>query len=48
MALVDLIMPKMGESITEATILRWFKKVGDSVKMDETIFYKFNHNKIFF
>ena len=30
-------MPKMGESIMEATILKWHKKVGDHVKMDETI-----------
>ena len=37
MAIVDLIMPKMGESIMEATILKWLKNVGDSVKMDETI-----------
>jgi len=37
MALVELIMPKMGESITEATILNWVKNVGDSVEMDETI-----------
>jgi 2-oxoglutarate dehydrogenase E2 component (dihydrolipoamide succinyltransferase) len=37
MALVDLVMPKMGESIMEATILRWYKKVGDLVKMDETV-----------
>ncbi len=37
MALVELVMPKMGESITEATILRWLKKVGDSVSQDETI-----------
>ncbi len=37
MAIADLIMPKMGESIMEATILRWHKKVGDVVKMDETI-----------
>lgn len=37
MALVDLVMPKMGESIMEATILRWFKKVGDHIKMDETV-----------
>ena len=37
MAQVELIMPKMGESIMEATILRWVKKVGDSVKADETI-----------
>lgn len=37
MAKVDLIMPKMGESIMEATILRWVKKVGDPVESDETI-----------
>lgn len=37
MALVDLIMPKLGESITEATILKWHKKAGDSVKEDETV-----------
>jgi len=30
-------MPKMGESIMEATILRWHKKQGDAVKMDETL-----------
>ncbi len=37
MAIVDLIMPKMGESIMEATILKWHKKVGDAVKLDETV-----------
>ncbi len=37
MAVVDLIMPKMGESIMEATILKWVKQPGDAVKMDETI-----------
>ncbi|PZX65531.1 dihydrolipoamide acetyltransferase family protein [Hydrotalea sandarakina] len=37
MALADLVMPKMGESIMEATILRWHKKVGDVVKQDETV-----------
>lgn len=37
MAQVELIMPKMGESIMEATILKWVKKVGDSVEVDETI-----------
>ena len=37
MAIVDLIMPKMGESITEATVLKWHKQPGDIVKMDETI-----------
>lgn len=37
MAIVDLIMPKLGESITEATILKWHKQPGDVVKMDETV-----------
>lgn len=37
MASIDLVMPKMGESITEATILKWHKKPGDAVKMDETV-----------
>lgn len=37
MAIVDLVMPKMGESIMEATVLKWHKKPGDHVKMDETV-----------
>lgn len=37
MAVVDLIMPKLGESIMEATVLKWLKQPGDSVKMDETV-----------
>jgi 2-oxoglutarate dehydrogenase E2 component (dihydrolipoamide succinyltransferase) len=37
MAIVDLIMPKLGESIMEATILKWHKQAGDTIKMDETI-----------
>jgi 2-oxoglutarate dehydrogenase E2 component (dihydrolipoamide succinyltransferase) len=37
MATVDLVMPKMGESIMEATILKWHKNAGDAVKMDETV-----------
>ncbi len=37
MALVDLVMPKLGESIMEATVLRWTKKVGEQVKLDETL-----------
>lgn len=37
MAQVELVMPKMGESIMEATILSWKKKVGDRVEQDETI-----------
>src|SRR6476660_1789616 len=37
MAVVDLVMPKLGESIMEATILKWHKQPGDTVKMDETV-----------
>jgi 2-oxoglutarate dehydrogenase E2 component (dihydrolipoamide succinyltransferase) len=37
MAVVDLVMPKLGESIMEATILKWLKQPGDKVKMDETV-----------
>ncbi|HEY0676738.1 MAG TPA: dihydrolipoamide acetyltransferase family protein [Chitinophagaceae bacterium] len=37
MAIVDLVMPKMGESIMEATILKWHKQPGDTVRMDETV-----------
>lgn len=37
MAIVDLVMPKMGESIMEATVLKWHKKTGDQIKMDETL-----------
>lgn len=37
MSLVDLIMPKLGESIMEATILKWHKKPGDTIKQDETV-----------
>jgi 2-oxoglutarate dehydrogenase E2 component (dihydrolipoamide succinyltransferase) len=37
MPLVDLVMPKMGESIMEATILKWLKQPGDAVKQDETV-----------
>ncbi len=37
MAKIDLTMPKLGESIMEATILKWNKKVGDKIEQDETI-----------
>jgi 2-oxoglutarate dehydrogenase E2 component (dihydrolipoamide succinyltransferase) len=37
MALVNIIMPKLGESIMEATVLKWHKKVGDPVQTDETL-----------
>ncbi len=34
----DILMPQMGESITEGTITKWLKKVGDTVQRDEPIF----------
>ncbi len=34
---VDIVMPKMGESIMEGTILKWLKKPGDKVDVDESI-----------
>ena len=37
MARVELIMPKMGESVSEATIISWTKEVGEHVELDETI-----------
>ena len=37
MAQVELVMPKMGESIMEATILRWVKQVGDQIDIDDTV-----------
>jgi 2-oxoglutarate dehydrogenase E2 component (dihydrolipoamide succinyltransferase) len=37
MSTIDLVMPKLGESIMEATILKWHKKPGDRVEMDETV-----------
>ncbi|MBK7148462.1 MAG: 2-oxo acid dehydrogenase subunit E2 [Bacteroidetes bacterium] len=37
MAQYELIMPKMGESITEATILKWIKKEGDPILLDEAV-----------
>ncbi|WP_337040766.1 dihydrolipoamide acetyltransferase family protein [Emticicia sp. 17c] len=37
MALVEMIMPKMGESIFECTVLNWLKNVGDRVEVDDMI-----------
>ena len=34
---VDVLMPQMGSSVTEGTISRWLKQVGDTVAADETI-----------
>ena len=32
-----MVMPKMGESIMEGTILKWLKKEGDSINEDESV-----------
>ena len=37
MANFDLIMPKMGESVAKATIIKWTKNEGDKIKIDETV-----------
>src|SRR6188474_3941494 len=34
----EVVMPQMGESIAEGTIVRWIKKVGDKVDRDEPLF----------
>ena len=35
--IIDIVMPKMGESITEGTILEWRKEVGDPIALDEIL-----------
>jgi 2-oxoglutarate dehydrogenase E2 component (dihydrolipoamide succinyltransferase) len=37
MALVEMVMPKMGESIMEGTILNWLKNTGDRIERDESV-----------
>ncbi len=37
MALIEMIMPKMGESIFECTVLNWLKNVGDKIEADDMI-----------
>ena len=37
MALIDIVMPQLGESIAEGTIARWLKAVGDTVAEDEPL-----------
>ena len=34
----EVVMPQMGESIAEGTIVRWIKKVGDAIDRDEPLF----------
>jgi len=37
MALFELVLPKMGESVAEATIIKWVKKPGDQIEIDESV-----------
>ena len=36
--MAEIVMPQLGETVTEGTITKWFKKVGDTVKADEALF----------
>src|SRR3990167_2734696 len=35
---MDVIMPQLGETVAEGVVTRWYKKIGDAVKADETLF----------
>ena len=37
MAKVDVIMPQMGESVMEGTVIEWTKQIGDTIEVDETL-----------
>jgi 2-oxoglutarate dehydrogenase E2 component (dihydrolipoamide succinyltransferase) len=37
MALYELVLPKMGESVAEATIIKWVKQAGDLIEIDESV-----------
>ena len=43
--IIEIVMPKMGESITEGTILEWRKKVGEFVEKDE-LFLEIGTDKV--
>ena len=36
--MADIAMPQLGETVTEGTITRWFKQVGDTVAVDEVLY----------
>ena len=36
--MADITMPQLGETVTEGTVVRWFKQVGDEVALDEALF----------
>ena len=35
---MDVIMPQLGETVAEGVVTKWYKRVGDTVKADETLF----------
>jgi pyruvate dehydrogenase E2 component (dihydrolipoamide acetyltransferase) len=35
---MDIIMPQLGETVAEGTVSKWYKKVGDAIRADETLF----------
>ena len=35
--MTDIVVPTLGESITEATVAKWYKKPGDTVEQDEPL-----------
>ena len=37
MAEIEILLPKMGESVAEATIVKWLKNEGDAIELDESI-----------
>ena len=37
MSLYELVLPKMGESVAEATIIKWVKQPGDNIDIDESV-----------
>ena len=43
--MADLVLPQLGETVTEGTITRWFKGVGDAIAIDE-IFYEVSTDKV--
>jgi len=42
--MADVTLPQLGETVTEGTITRWFKKVGDTVRADEPLFEQMGSN----
>ena len=35
---MDVVMPQLGETVTEGTVTKWYKKVGDAIRADEALF----------